>query len=1162
MKTIEEFLSYLCTLDVKLWVDGVNGVPTQEARLRCTAPEGILTPSLRVQLQERKAEILAFLQKANLVSSSTLATILPVSRSGKLPLSFAQQRLWFLQQLEPESGFYNIHVQVRFEGQLNQAALEYSLNHIISRHEVLRTNFVAVDGQPMQVIADSVKITLALVDLQHLEPIQRESTCRQLILKEAAQPFDLATDPLVRASLFKLTETEHVLLLMMHHMVSDWWSMGVLVNELAAIYQAVYNNVPIVLPELPIQYADFAHWQQQWLQGEVLREQVGYWKEQLALSPALLELPTDRPRPAIQTYGGATEKFKLSQELCEALAALSQRQGVTLFMTLLAAFQTLLYRYTNQTDICVGTPIANRNRAETEGLFGLFLNTLVLRSNLSGNPSFLDLLSQVREVALGAYAHQDLPFEQLVEQLQPERSLSHTPLFQVMFVLHNTPMQVLQLPSLTLSPLELESSTAKYDLTLTLKNTAQGFSEDTAVGLSGFLDYNTDLFDAATIARMVQHYQTLLEAVVANPHQKVAELPLLSEREQHQLLREWNSTQADYPKQLCLHQLFEQQVEKTPDAVAAVFDSQQLTYSNLNAKANQLAHHLVSLGVGPEVLVAICAERSTDMLVGLLAILKAGGAYVPLDPIYPPERLAYILEDSCARVLLTQQAVADKLPDFKGRVVYLDSDLPISQSSSNPNSNVCGENLAYAIYTSGSTGRPKGVQICHRAVVNFLTSMADQPGIVPEDVLVAVTTITFDIAALELFLPLSTGARVVLTPDLMVDGGQSTAALATSSATVMQGTPATWRTLMQVGFVGNPQLKILCGGEALSRELATQLLERADSLWNMYGPTETTIWSAVSQVQAGSSVFIGQAIANTQFYILDTNLQPVPVGVAGELHIGGDGLARGYLNRPELTAEKFIPDPFGEAGSRLYKTGDLVRYKTDGNIEYIGRIDYQVKVRGFRIELPEIEALLSQHPTVQQAVVIAKEIAGDKRLVAYLVPQAEAAPATGELRSFLKQQLPEYMVPSYFVVLESLPLTPNGKVDRKALPDPEHTRVEAEAYVAPRNEIERLLSSVWQEVLNLEKVGVNDNFFELGGHSLLVIQVHSKLNNNKLLGINRDISVVDLFKYPTISTLAQYLGQEQDVEVQTKQKSNDRASKRIEALKRQPLIKQRKKTNG
>ncbi|BAZ20880.1 amino acid adenylation domain-containing protein [Kalymmatonema gypsitolerans NIES-4073] len=1147
-----EFLQELSAKNVELWVEG--------GKLRYRGPQDVLTPALLKDIKQYKEKIILLLQKR--ADTAQTIPLSPVERNGHIPLSFAQQRMWFLQQLEPESGFYNLPAAMRFEGQINQAALEYSINHIITRHETLRTNFIQVDGQPFQVIHPARSLTLTIVDLRSRSVSERcslaeselESYCQQLAIKETQRPFDLATDPLVRASLFKLTEKEHVLLLVMHHIVSDGWSMGILIREVAAVYQAVCSQKPISLPELPIQYADFAHWQQQWLQGEVLTKQVGYWKEQLAGIPALLELPTDRPRAAIQTYGGATEKFTLSKELSKALKDLSQRQGVTLFMTLLAAFQTLLYRYSGQTDICVGTPIGNRNGTYLEGLIGLFLNTLVLRSNLSDNPSFSDLLSQVRKVALDAYAHQDLPFEQLVEQLQPERSLSYTPLFQVMFVLLIAPMQVLQLPDLTLSPLAIESSTAKFDLTLSLENTS--------AGLMGVIEYNTDLFDKATIARMVRHYQTVLEAVVANPRQKLSELPLLSASERHQILLEWNSTQAEYPKQLCLHELFEQQVQKTPDAVAVVFDSQQLTYSNLNAKANQLAHHLVSLGVGPEVLVAICAERSTDMLVGLLAILKAGGAYVPLDPIYPPERLAYILEDSCACVLLTQQAVADKLPDFRGRVVYLDKDWPNWQSSSNPNSNVCAENLAYAIYTSGSTGRPKGVQICHRAVVNFLSSMSTQPGIVSSDVLVAVTTITFDIAALELFLPLSTGARLVLTPDLIADGGQSTAALATSSATIMQGTPATWRTLMQVGFVGNPQLKILCGGEALDRELAAQLLERADSLWNMYGPTETTIWSAVSQVQAGSSVSIGQAIANTQFYILDTNLQPVPMGVPGELYIGGDGLARGYLNRPELTAEKFIPNPFGSAGSRLYKTGDLVRYKTDGNIEYIGRIDHQVKVRGFRIELAEIEALLSQHPTVQQAVVIAKEIAGDKRLVAYLIPQAEATPAMSELRSFLKQQLPEYMVPSYFVVLDALPLTPNGKVDRKALPDPEQTRVEAQAYVAPRNEVERLLTTVWQEVLNLEKVGVNDNFFELGGHSLLVIQVHSKLNNNKLLGINRDISVVDLFKYPTISTLAQYLGQEQDVNAPTRQKINDRASKQIEALKRQPFIKQRKKTNG
>ncbi|MFQ4162309.1 non-ribosomal peptide synthase/polyketide synthase [Scytonema millei] len=1112
MKTIEEFLSYLCSLDIKLWVDG--------ERLRCSAPEGTLSPSLRLQLQERKAEILAFLQKANQTSSAPLPPISSVSRAGKLPLSFAQQRLWFLQQLEVNSGFYNIAAAVRFEGRLhNIAALESSLNYIINRHEVLRTNFIGVDGQPIQAIANSKTVELAVIDLQQLHPTERESTCQQLRIEEVAQPFDLVNNTLLRASLFKLTETEHILLLVMHHIVSDWWSMSVLVRELAAVYHAKCNDLPLALPELPIQYADFAHWQQQWLQEEVLTKQLVYWKEQLAGVPALLELPTDRPRPAIQTYRGAIEKFSLSKELSETLAALSQKQGATLFMTLLAAFQSLLYRYSGQTDICVGTPIANRNRNEIEGLIGLFANTLVLRSNLSGNPSFSDLLSQVREVALGAYAHQDLPFEQLVEQLQPERSLSHTPLFQVMFTLQAA-LSELQFPGLKGSLLPAESSTAKFDLTLVLENTS--------AGLMGVVEYNTDLFDATTIARMVEHYQTLLEAVVANPHQKLSELPLLGDREQHQMLVEWNDTQANYPKQLCLHSLFEQQVQKTPDAVAVVFEDKQLTYTQLNAKANQLAHHLLQLGVGPEVLVAICVERSIEMLVGLLAILKAGGAYVPLDPIYPPERLAYILEDSGAKVLLAQQAVAELLPETHGHVVYLDTDWPIHQSSSNPNTHVCADNLAYAIYTSGSTGRPKGVQIPHRAVVNFLNSMSAQPGIVSEDVLVAVTTITFDIAALELFLPLSKGARVVLTCDLIADGGRSTAALGTSSATIMQGTPATWRALMQAGFLGNPQLKILCGGEALDRELAAQLLERADSLWNMYGPTETTIWSAVSQVQPDSgAVSIGRAIANTQFYILDANLQPVPVGVAGELHIGGDGLARGYLSRPELTAEKFIPNPFSnQPGERLYKTGDLVRYKSNGTIEYIGRIDHQVKVRGFRIELGEIEALLSQYPTVQQAVVIAKEIGGDKRLVGYLVPQTQTTPVVSELRSFLKQQLPEYMVPSYFVVLDAFPLTPNGKVDRKALPDPSGQSQVSQDFVAPRTPIEEMLASIWASLLQLDRVGIHDNFFTLGGHSLLATQLMSRVQSTFAV----ELPLRSLFELPTVATLAESIATAQQSE--------------------------------
>ncbi|MDF5712719.1 MAG: amino acid adenylation domain-containing protein [Rhizonema sp. NSF051] len=1140
-----KFLQDLSTKNVQLWVD--NG------KLRYRGSNDVLTPALLSEIKQYKEQIILFLQERTETGKNY--PLYPIARNGELPMSLAQQRLWFLYQLDPDSAFYNISAVVRFNGQLNPTALEYSLNKIIERHEALRTNFIVVEGQPIQVIHTKPSWMLPIVDLCKLPESEREISGEKLATAEAQQPFNLASDSLIRTTLLKLGEAEHILLLTIHHIVSDGWSMGVLVRELTTLYKAYCDQLPAQLAELPIQYADFAHCQRIWLEGKVRSSQLAYWKQQLDGAPALLELPTDRVRPIMQTFRGANYLLPIAPELRAALNIFSQRQGVTLFMTLLAAFQTLLYRYTGQDDICVGTPIANRNRPEIEGLIGFFVNTLVLRTDLSGNPSFQQLLSRVRQVTLGAYAHQDTPFEHLVEDLKPARSLSHTPLFQVMFILQNAPLPSLALPGLTVKPSTAESLTAKFDLTVSLENTEQGL-------VAGW-EYNTDLFDAAKIEGMAEHFQTLLQAIVANPEQKISQIPLLSVADTDQLLFEWNDTQTDYPKQLCLHSLFEQQVEKTPLSVAVVFEDQMLKYQELNARANQLAHHLRSLGVGPEVLVGICVERSIEMLVGLLAILKAGGAYVPLDPIYPPERLAYILEDSCVSVLLTQQALVDKLPEVNGLIVYLDSDWQNSQNVSNPNSNVCSLNLAYTIYTSGSTGRPKGVQIPHGAVVNFLSSMSAQPGILAEDVLVAVTTITFDIAALELFLPLSIGSRLVLTPDLISDGGQSTVALATSSATVMQGTPATWRALMQAGFLGNPQLKILCGGEALSRELATQLLERADSLWNMYGPTETTIWSAVSQVQAGSgSVSIGEAIANTQFYILDANLQPVPVGVAGEFHIGGDGLARGYLKRPDLTAEKFIPNPFSSLpGSRLYKTGDLVRYLRDGNIEYLGRIDHQVKVRGFRIELGEIEALLSQDATVQQAVVIAKEIADDKCLIAYLVPQSNATPSMGELRSFLKQQLPEYMVPSYFVVLDALPLTPNGKVDRKALPDPNHTTLKVEAYVAPRNEVERSISAVWQEVLNLDKVGIYNNFFELGGHSLLIIQIYSKLNN-KLLGINRDISIIDLFKYPTISTLAQYLAQEQDVEASTRQKINERASKQVEALKRQPLIKQRRKTNG
>ncbi|MEH2215454.1 amino acid adenylation domain-containing protein [Nostoc sp.] len=937
---------------------------------------------------------LAELIETAMRSGQNSATMLinQVKREGELPLSFAQQRLWFLNQMEPDNPFYNISRAVLLKGLLNVAALEQSINEIVRRHEVLRTSFTDVDGRAVQQIASALNIKLPIIDLGKLSPEEQEVEVRQLASSQARQAFNLTEDALLRTSLLRLDEEEYVLVFTIHHIVADGWSAGVIVREVAALYESFSSGKPSSLPDLTIQYADFAIWQRQWLQTEVQLSQMAYWKQQLGGKLPVLQLPTDRPRPAIQTFKGRKQSWQISKVMTEALKSLSRREAVTLFMTLLAAFKTLLYRYTNQADILIGSPIANRNRSEIEPLIGFFVNTLVLRTDLSANPSFKELLRRVREVTLDAYAHQDLPFEQLVEELQPERNLSHTPLFQVMLILQNAPMEVLKLPGAILSPMEVETETAMFDITLFLTETEQG--------LTGVFEYNSDLFDAPTISRMQGHFQVLLEGIVANPDRHLSDLPILTATEQQQLLGDWNQTSADYPSS-CIHELFEAQVEQTPNSIAVVFEDRQLTYEELNIRANQLAQYLQELGVIPKMLVGICVERSLDMVVGLLGILKAGGAYVPLDPAYPHERLAFMLEDAQVSVLLTQQKLMATLPKYQGKFVYLDTDWQkISQHNCHPISQVTTKDLAYVIYTSGSTGKPKGVQIPHRALVNFLSAMRLNIRLTQEDILLSVTTLSFDIAALEIYLPLIVGARlIVVSREVAVDGTQLLERLISSGTTVIQATPATWRLLLAAGWQGRWSLKILCGGEALDRELANQLLERSTELWNLYGPTETTIWSAAHQVEATNNVegrdgiiSIGRPIANTEFYILDENLQPVPVGVPGELHIGGVGLALGYLNQPELTVQKFIPNPFNNTSiSRLYKTGDLVRYRLDGTIEYLGRIDHQVKVRGFRIELGEIETLLSQNPEVQQAVVLVQESQPDnKRLIAYIVPNLQS----------------------------------------------------------------------------------------------------------------------------------------------------------------------------
>ncbi len=1051
MKTVE-FLSYLRGLDVQVFVDG--------ERLRCNAPEGALTPALRAELAERKAEVISFLRQVNVNPISTSFSLLP-SRDT-IPLSFAQQRLWFLEQLVPGNPFYNVPTAVRLTGPLNIAALEQTFNEIVRRHEALRTSFKLVESQLVQALAPRLNILLPVVDLQRLPAAEREIEVLRLTTQEAQRPFDLTQGPLLRVQLLQLGQTEHVLLLTMHHIVSDGWSIGVLIRELGVLYTAFATDQPSSLAELPIQYADFAHWQRQWLQGEVLSTQLAYWQQQLDNLP-MLELPTDRPRPAVQSYRGATQELELSLYLTQALESLSQSAGVTLFITLLAAFQTLLYRYTGQTDIPVGSPIANRNRSEIEGLIGFFVNSLVLRTDLSGNPRFRELLSRVRELALGAYAHQDLPFEKLVEELQPERDLSRNPLFQIVFALQNAPVEALDLPGLTLSPLKFDPGTTRFDLEFHVSDAPGGLARsarsaglrslgsDRSHQLEILAVYNTDLFDSVTITRMLAHFQTLLEGIVANPKQRLADLPLLSEGERHQLLVQWNNTQAEYPKHLCIHQLFEAQVEQTPEAVAVSFADKQLTYQELNNRSNQLAHYLKTLGVGPDVPVGICIERSSEMVVGLLGILKAGGAYVPLDPTYPQERLNWIVGDAQVALLLTQQRLAHLRLQVP-QIVYLEQDLDTIVNPENPVSDAIANHLVYIIYTSGSTGKPKGVPVEHGGLLNLVFWHQKAFEVSPTTRATQIAGPAFDACGWEIWPYLTAGASLHF-PDeeTRTSPTQLRDWLLAQEITIsFLPTPLAERVLA-LDWSKEAALKtLLTGGDKLQQFPAASL---PFAVVNNYGPTENTVvttsglvtavwessdrrkpqrglsavWESsdrrepplrLSAGELGAGVpTIGRPIANTQVYLLDAQLQPVPIGARGELYISGDGLARGYHNLPELTAERFIPHPFSQQpGARLYKTGDLARYRADGNLEFLGRKDEQVKIRGFRIELGEIEARLAQHPAVRETVVIAREdTPGNQRLVAYVTQNLQYSSSEEQMQ---EMQLPDDQVLQWQMLYE------------------------------------------------------------------------------------------------------------------------------------------------
>ena len=1028
------------------------------------------------------------------------------------PLSFAQQRLWFLHQLEPDSPAYNISQALRLTGHLDVEVLRRAFDAIVERHEALRTTFVIQEATPFQVIAGPRSVYLPVIDVASCPEQEREAEIHRRIDAEARRPFDLSSDLMVRAALMRLGPSEHILLLTLHHVAADGWSIRLLVRELAAFYDAFAAGSVPSLPPLPIQYADYAVWQRRWLQGPVLETQLAYWRCALDGAAASLALPTDRPRAAVQTYNGARQTTLFRAPLTDRLAAIGRAAGATPFMTVLAAFQTLLSRYTGQHDVLVGSPIAGRNRVETEGLIGFFVNTLVLRTDLSGDPTFVELLRRTRDVALGAYAHQDLPFEKLVEELRPERDLSRSPIFQVLFGFQSMSPAMPTLPGLSVAALQIEPGTAKFDLSL--------YIDSGPDGMKASLEYNSDLFNADTIRRMLGHLGTLLEGIAADPDRRLSELPLLPEGERRQLLVEWNDTAAAYPRDAALHHLFAAQARQTPDRIAAVFEDSSLTYAELNEQADRVAWRLRSLGIGREALVGICVQRSLDMVAGLLGILKAGAAYLPLDPTHPRERLEFILADARPAALLTQQPLVRILPDAGVRIVCLDTaaETPATDGDGAP-PDVDPGDLAYVIYTSGSTGRPKGVQVPHRAVVNFLTSMRETPGIVAADRLLAVTTLSFDIAALELFLPLTTGATLVITsPEVAADGLRLREQLARAGATVMQATPATWRLLIDAGWSGASGLKVLCGGEPLSRELADQLLERCSTLWNLYGPTETTVWCTVGRVHStNGSITIGRPIANTRIYLLDRSMQPVPVGVAGEVYIAGAGVARGYLGRADLTAERFLLDPFSPAsGERMYRTGDLARYLPTGELEHLGRIDDQVKVRGFRIEPAEVESALMDHPAIREAAIVARDgLTGDRSLVAYVVSGEERPPAA-ELRDLLAQKLPSYMVPSRFVTLERLPLSPNGKVDRRALAARPLEHHGLEAAEPARDELERQLAEIWAKVLGVSSVGIRDNFFDLGGHSLLAVRVFADIE--KLTG--RALPLASLFEGPTVEHLA------------------------------------------
>jgi len=1155
MKTIDAWLDDLNTQDILISLEG--------EQLRISAPKGAMTKALSAQLSNRKTEIIKYLSEKDVISKAPSEDV--------KALSYAQQGLWFMDQLEQDSATYNMPSALRLTGDLNEQALQRSLTEICQRHEILRSTYPLKDGSPIHHTNTAFDMDLNRIDLQDISGSAQTEKIRQLAEKEALRPFDLQTGPLIRGTLLILSANAHVLLLTMHHIVSDGWSIGLIGRELSVLYAAFSQGETSPLEPLHIQYSDFAAWQLKWLDSADYQDQLKYWTDHLQNVPSVLELPVDRTRPPQQSYSGKTEVVRLNNQARNTILDLGRASGGTLFMTLMAAFAVLVQRYTDQDDLVIGTPIANRNRPEVESLIGFFANTLPMRMDLAGDPDFRTLLSRVRDVTIDVFENQDVPFEKIVEALHIDRDLSRNPLVQIVFVLQNAPLHAsgsssAGLKGLEIEPVAFETGTVRLDMEVHVWEELDGLKIE-------FI-YNTDLFDQDTVARLGANFVTLLMAIAEQPDQPISKLEILTPLERKTVLSTWNDTAKDYVRDLCVHHRFADYVAHTPDAIAVRCDGQGMTYLQLDKKSNQLAHRLRRDGVKADVPVAICVERSLDMIVGLLGILKAGGAYVPIDPAYPRDRLMFLLDDSKAAVLITQACIFNEeamaAMALPAPILFIDTEAAEleTESTEAPVVDVSAENLAYIIYTSGSTGKPKGVKICHRTVLNLMQGVHPRLDVGERDVWTVFHSFAFDLSVWEIWSPLCSGGTLVVVPFTATqDSAVFHQLLHQEQVTVLNQTPSFMRQLLLhddfTKQTAPASLRlIICGGEALPQELAVQLLDRDFKVWNFYGPTEATVWSVIKDVDRAScstgTVPIGKPISNAKAYVLDRFLQPVPIGVVGELHIGGEGLALGYYNRPDLNQDKFIPDPFATAESaRLYKTGDMVRWTSLGELQYSARQDTQVKVRGFRIELEEIEAVLSQVEGVGEAVVLVREdIPDDKRITAYVV--GKTLPTSDHMRQYLKEKLPAYMVPLAFVELATFPLTPNGKIDRKALPKPqgggEHSV--PTTFCDARTQTEQKIRDVWLNALALKQVGVHDNFFDVGGYSFLLVKVCNRLGEV----FAQEFKVVDFFQYPTIAAFAAFIEGDDKNSGTNFQDLDERAAKRKQGLATRQRRNKRHKT--